>query len=323
MKLRLLESLAGHPRVHGGILAGGSKRRPIDLMAVNLHPFAKAAENAPPFSREAAESIDIGGADIIRTAAKSFRDVAIVVSPADYVPILTELARSGGQLCEETRRRLSCRAFEHTAAYDVMIAEAWSSGLSDGAEGGWETFPQRLSLRMEKVMDLRYGENPHQKAALYARQGEAPSFEQLHGNDLSYNNLLDAFGTWEAVCEFDEPAAVIFKHVTPSGLGISKTLAGALENAWLCDPVSASGGVLAFNRTVDSTAAQAVCRRSFEVLCAPGFEPDAFEILKKKPNLRLVAMKPLLRKNPTFARWEGRCWSRTRTACFWPGSGES
>ncbi|MBI5243227.1 MAG: bifunctional phosphoribosylaminoimidazolecarboxamide formyltransferase/IMP cyclohydrolase [Elusimicrobia bacterium] len=306
--VRPLESLTGfpeildgrvktlHPKVHGAILMRRSEAshwlqaqafgiEPIDLVAVNLYPFAQAVQ---PFSREAVENIDIGGVALIRAAAKNFEDVAVVVSPADYEPVLAELGRNAGRLSEETRRRLSWKAFEHTAAYDAMIAKAWSAGEAGKKS---QALPARLGLRLEKVMDLRYGENPHQKAALYVREGERPDFDQLHGKELSYNNLLDAFGAWEAVCEFEEPASVIFKHVTPSGLAVGKTILEALEKAWACDPVSAFGGVLAFNRPVDAAVAQALAKRFVEVISAPGFEPEALDILKKKPNLRLVVMK--------------------------------
>jgi phosphoribosylaminoimidazolecarboxamide formyltransferase/IMP cyclohydrolase len=282
-----------HPRVHGGILMRRSEEahlrqaascgiEPIDIVAVNLYPFAEASKAAAPFSREAVENIDVGGVALIRAAAKNFQDVGVLVSPSDYGPVFKELKETGG-LCEGTRRRLSAAAFEHTAAYDSMIAEAWSRG-----DGG---FPHRISLRLEKRRDLRYGENPHQRAALYGA-GE-PGFVQLQGKALSFNNLVDAFGTWEAVGEFSEPAAVIFKHATPSGAAVGAGLLEALERAWACDPVSAYGGAVAFNRTVEADAARALEKRFVEVIAAPGFTPEALELFKKKPNLRLAAMRPL------------------------------
>ncbi|MFA6031054.1 MAG: bifunctional phosphoribosylaminoimidazolecarboxamide formyltransferase/IMP cyclohydrolase [Elusimicrobiota bacterium] len=329
VEVRALETLTGfpeilggrvktlHPRVHGGILmrrADAEHRReaaahgiePIDLVAVNLYPFAKAAGSAPAFGAEQVENIDIGGVTLIRAAAKNHEDVAVVVSPADYAGLLAELERGSGRLSEDTRRRLASAAFEHTAAYDAMIARAWSAvpvpaGLPAAASStpsasprrtpeASAPFPQRLEASFDKLFELRYGENPHQKAALYARAGKAPSFEQLHGKELSFNNLLDAFGTWEAVSEHEEPAVVVFKHVTPSGVAVAGTLAEALEKAWACDPLSAFGGVLAFNRPVDAAVAAALSKRFVEVLSAPSFEPEALELLKKKPNLRLVRM---------------------------------
>ena len=315
-----------HPRVHGGILlrredpaqareAGLFGIEPIDLVAVNLYPFAKTAAKAlSPFADDVIENIDIGGVALIRAAAKNYEDVAVVVSPADYAGVLGELESSSGKLSAATRRRLALAAFEHTSSYDAMIAGAWAgaAGARDVPSGGdpreigatpsaGEPFPGTLDLRLSKLFDLRYGENPHQKAALYAPRGAGASFEQLHGKELSYNNLLDAFGAWDAACEFQEAAAVVFKHVTPSGIGTAASLSAALERAWACDPKSAFGGVLAFNRPVDAATAAILEKRFVEALCAPGFLPEALELLKKKPNLRLLVMKspsgnaPLLR----------------------------
>ncbi|MFA6093813.1 MAG: bifunctional phosphoribosylaminoimidazolecarboxamide formyltransferase/IMP cyclohydrolase [Elusimicrobiota bacterium] len=305
--VRLLETLTGfpeilggrvktlHPRVHGGILARRADEHhsaecadlgiePIDMVVVNLYPFAQAAAGHPAFSSEQVENVDIGGVALLRAAAKNHEDVAVVCSPKDYPALLKELQEGSAALSQDTRRRLATAAFEHTAAYDAMIARAWSSKTA-------ADIPSRLDLSFDKLFDLRYGENPHQKAALYAPAGEDPSFEQLHGKELSYNNLLDAFGTWEAVCDFPETAAVIFKHVTPSGIAIGASLVEALEKAWACDPLSAFGGVLAFNRPVDAAVAQFLSKRFVEVLSAPDFEPEALELLRKKPNLRLVRMK--------------------------------
>ncbi|MBI4425160.1 MAG: bifunctional phosphoribosylaminoimidazolecarboxamide formyltransferase/IMP cyclohydrolase, partial [Elusimicrobia bacterium] len=229
---------------------------------------------------------------LIRAAAKNFEDVAVVVAPEDYPSILKELEISQGQLALETRRRLALTAFQHTAGYDTMISSAWNEGQRPGA-AGLEKFPRRLAVALDKVQELRYGENPHQRAALYARAGSGgrPPFEQLHGKELSYNNLLDAAGTWEAACEYPEPAAVIFKHVTPCGVATGKTLLEAFDRAWACDPLSAFGGVLAVNRPFSKEIAELLANRFVEVITAPEFEPEALELLKKKPNVRLLVRR--------------------------------
>ena len=304
------EILAGrvktlHPHVHGAILLRRKDPaqtreaelygiEPIDLVVVNLYPFAKTvAAAASPFGLDVIEQIDIGGVALIRAAAKNFEDVAVLTSPSDYAPILKEMEGSQGQLSAETRQRLALAAFKHTAEYDGMIARSWSGGAS-APPADDEKFPQKLEIPLTKVQDLRYGENPHQKAALYVRGGKGePNFQQLHGKELSYNNLLDAAGTWDAVSEFTVPACVIFKHVTPSGIGTGATLLEAFDRAWACDPLSAFGGVLAFNKPVGKDIAEILSKRFVEVVTAPAYEPEALELLKKKPNLRL-----LLRSDP-------------------------
>ncbi|MDE2491787.1 MAG: bifunctional phosphoribosylaminoimidazolecarboxamide formyltransferase/IMP cyclohydrolase [Elusimicrobia bacterium] len=291
-----------HPNVHGAILLRRKDPKqareaelfglePIDLVVVNLYPFAKTAAAAPsPYDPSVIEQIDIGGVALIRAAAKNFEDVAVLTSPGDYASTLAELTASQGRLGGETRRRLALAAFQHTAAYDAMIAKAWCGEAGEAPCA--ELFPPALSPRLTKVQDLRYGENPHQKAALYANENGA-SFTQLHGKELSYNNLLDAAGTWDAVCDFAEPAAVVFKHVTPAGIGVGRTLDEAFARAWAGDPLSAFGGVLAFNRPVGRAIAESLSKRFVEVLVAPGYEPEALELLKKKPNVRLlVRTKP-------------------------------
>ncbi|MEE8425249.1 MAG: bifunctional phosphoribosylaminoimidazolecarboxamide formyltransferase/IMP cyclohydrolase [Elusimicrobiota bacterium] len=319
IEVRSLDSMTGfpeilngrvktlHPRIHGGILlrrsdpeqAAEASRlglEPIDLVAVNLYPFAKAAAKASsPYSREVLENIDIGGVTLIRAAAKNFEDVAVVVSPADYTSVLQELSKDSGQMSLETRRRLALAGFQHTAEYDEMISKAWRSPESSSEPGppsSKEKFPERMTVKLNRVQSLRYGENPHQKAALYVREeaGER-SFEQLHGKELSYNNLLDAFGTWDAVNEFREPAAVVFKHVTPSGIGTGTTLKQAFDRAWASDPISAFGGILAVNQTFTKAIADTLAKRFLEVIVAPAYEPAALERLKKKKNTRLLIMK--------------------------------
>ncbi|MFH1726717.1 MAG: bifunctional phosphoribosylaminoimidazolecarboxamide formyltransferase/IMP cyclohydrolase [Elusimicrobiota bacterium] len=296
-----------HPKIHGGILLRRNDPRqseeartfglePIDLVAVNLYPFeTTAARSSSPYSREALDNIDVGGVALIRAAAKNFEDVAVVVSPSDYAGVLAELGGSSGQLNLETRRKLALAAIRHTAGYDAMIARAWSGADdADGpSEAGGELFPPTITASLKRARVLRYGENPHQRAALYVR-GSGPSFEQLQGKELSYNNLLDAFGSWDAVSEFEEPASAVFKHVTPSGVGTGEDLKEAFERAWSCDSKSAFGGILAVNRPFTAAVAGLLAERKcfLEVIVAPAFETAALEVLKRKPKLRLIVMRP-------------------------------
>jgi phosphoribosylaminoimidazolecarboxamide formyltransferase/IMP cyclohydrolase len=291
-----------HPHVHGAILLRRKDPKqakeaelfgiePIDLVIVNLYPFAKTvAAAASPYEQAVIEQIDIGGVALIRAAAKNFEDVAVLTSPADYGSTLAELAASQGRLGDATRKKLALTAFRHTADYDGMIAKAWQGGAASAENT--EQFPATLTTKLSKVQDLRYGENPHQKAALYANEN-GMAFTQLHGKELSYNNLLDASGTWDAVNDFESPAAVVFKHVTPAGIGTGQSIDLAFERAWACDPLSAFGGVLAFNRPINRAIAEILSKRFVEVLVAPGYDPEALELLKKKPNVRLlVRTKP-------------------------------
>ncbi len=286
-----------HPHVHGAILLRRKDPKqareaelfglePIDLVVVNLYPFARTvAQASSPYEQGVIEQIDIGGVALIRAAAKNFEDVAVLTSPSDYAPVLAELAASQGRMGDATRRRLALSAFRHTADYDGMIAQAWTGEAKAAAAA--EQFPPVLTPRLTKVQDLRYGENPHQKAALYANDG-GMAFTQLHGKELSYNNLLDASGTWDAVSDFTEPAAVVFKHVTPAGVAVGESIEIAFDRAWACDPLSAFGGVLAFNRPVNRVIAESLSKRFVEVLVAPGYDPEALELLRKKPNVRLL-----------------------------------
>lgn len=291
-----------HPHVHGAILLRRKDPKqakeaelfgiePIDLVVVNLYPFAKtAAAAASPYDQAVIEQIDIGGVALIRAAAKNFEDVAVLTSPADYGATLAELSASQGRLTDATRKKLALSAFRHTAEYDGMIAKAWCGDMKN--EAPCEQFPAVMNVKLSKVQDLRYGENPHQKAALYANEN-GMSFTQLHGKELSYNNLLDASGTWDAVNDFELPAAVVFKHVTPAGIAVGAAIDLAFDRAWACDPLSAFGGVLAFNRPVNRAIAEILSKRFVEVLVAPGYDPEALEILRKKPNVRLlVRTKP-------------------------------
>jgi phosphoribosylaminoimidazolecarboxamide formyltransferase/IMP cyclohydrolase len=282
-----------HPRITGGILAIRSNAEhiqaladhgiaPIDLVVVNLYAFEATAARPGVTLDEMIENIDIGGPTMIRSAAKNFEDVSVVTDPADYAVLARELQTTGGALSRDTRWRLAKKAFATTAAYDRAIANTLS-GTQDQA------LPDILDLRVPRTMGLRYGENPHQAAALYAagRAGIAGA-RQLHGKELSYNNLVDLDAAWQLIGEFQRPAAAIIKHTNPCGCAEQETLAEAYRRALECDPVSAFGGVLAFNRPVDAETAAAVAELFVEAIAAPGYAPDALARLQTKKNLRLI-----------------------------------
>jgi phosphoribosylaminoimidazolecarboxamide formyltransferase/IMP cyclohydrolase len=287
-----------HPRVAGGVLAirGNSEHMEslaahgiplIDMVVVNLYAFEKvAAKQGVPLS-ELIENIDIGGPTLIRAAAKNYQDVAVVVSADDYPAILEELHERQGQLCEPTLWGLAKKAFALTAAYDRAInARLARVGAED--ESG---LPGFLDIRAPRALDLRYGENPHQKAALYSnRQGGIAGAEQLQGKELSYNNLVDLDAAWQLIREFDQPAAAIIKHTNPCGCAEASTLAESYRRAFEADPVSAYGGVLAFNRTVDRDTAEEISKTFVEAIAAPGYDTAARELLAAKKNLRLLAV---------------------------------
>ncbi|HEY7353721.1 MAG TPA: bifunctional phosphoribosylaminoimidazolecarboxamide formyltransferase/IMP cyclohydrolase [Terriglobales bacterium] len=292
-----------HPKVHGGILhrrEDPSHRaavaehgiEPIDMVVVNLYAFEKTAAKQGVHFEELIENIDIGGPSMIRSAAKNFHDVAIVTSPADYNPIADEMSHSEGALSSETKWRLAQKAFATTAAYDSAIASTLERVHANGnfqlhsAEG----FPDTLRLSFNKVTDLRYGENPHQKAAMYSDgsgTGVANS-RQLQGKELSYNNIVDLQAAWELAQEFDQPFCGIIKHTNPCGAATGATLAEAYRRALECDPVSAFGGVIGVNRPVDAAAAEEMAKLFLEVIAAPSFEKSALEKFSAKKNLRLV-----------------------------------
>lgn len=288
-----------HPKIHGGILARrdlASHREqlekhgivPIDLVVVNLYPFQQTVARGGSLA-EAIENIDIGGPAMLRSAAKNYRDVAVVVNPRRYKEILEELEREGRCLTEETRFRLAVEAFAHTAEYDDAIS-SYLSGI--GQEES--SFPRFLSIHYYKVQDLRYGENPQQKAAFYrekaAAAGGLPAARQLAGKPLSFNNLNDLNNAWETVWEFESPAAVAVKHTNPCGVGLGDTVLAAYKKAYEADPVSIFGGILALNREVDAAAAEAMSKIFLEVIAAPSFSPDALPILSAKKDLRLLTI---------------------------------
>jgi phosphoribosylaminoimidazolecarboxamide formyltransferase/IMP cyclohydrolase len=284
-----------HPRVAGGILAVRSNPEHmqaiaahniprIDLVAVNLYEFEKIAAKADATLEELIENIDIGGPTMIRAAAKNWQDVAVVTSPSDYGAILEELRAGGGRLSEQTHWRLAQAAFARTAAYDRAVAARLAEIPPTG-----DPLPAMLDIRAPRRMALRYGENPHQSAALYAAGASGiAGAGQLQGKELSYNNLVDLDAAWQLILEFDQPASAIIKHTNPCGCAESETLADSYRKAFEADPVSAFGGVLAFNRSVDGETAGEIAKTFIEAIAAPDYAPEALEIFASKKNLRLL-----------------------------------
>jgi phosphoribosylaminoimidazolecarboxamide formyltransferase/IMP cyclohydrolase len=265
-----------HPKVHGGVLfiRGNAEHeaaaathgiQPIDLVVVNLYPF----EQTPGI-----ENIDIGGPSLLRSAAKNHASVTVVVDPADYPRVLRDLKEHGGDTCEKFRRKLAVKVFETTARYDAAIAEYFRPK---------DKLPETLTLSLKKAQDLRYGENPHQRAAFYGQP-----FEQLHGKELSYNNILDLTAAADLVAEFDEPTVAIIKHTNPCGVGSAATLLEAWQLAYATDKQAPFGGIIAVNRPLEAPMASAVAEIFSEVIVAPEFRPDALAILQPKKNLRLI-----------------------------------
>ncbi len=283
-----------HPKITGAILAIRANAghmaslkehaiEPLDMVVVNLYQFEKIAARTDATTEDLIENIDIGGPTMIRSAAKNWQDVAIVTSAADYTPILEELGQFG-KLSRETKWALAVDAFKVTAAYDRAISARLAT---IGKEA--EPLPATLDIRTPRRMPLRYGENPHQQAALYSSGTNGiAGCEQLHGKELSYNNLVDLDACWQLVCEFETPAAAIIKHTNPAGCGENSSLAEAYRMALACDPVSAFGGVIGLNREVDEETAGEVAKLFVEAIAAPAFSEAALTILKAKKNLRLV-----------------------------------
>jgi phosphoribosylaminoimidazolecarboxamide formyltransferase/IMP cyclohydrolase len=289
-----------HPKIHGGILARrddpthvhqcethGIGR--IDLVAVNLYPFEATVVRPGVSRQEAIEQIDIGGPAMVRSAAKNQEHVAVVVDPADYPGVLAELERGGGALSEGTRRRLAQKAFARTARYDALIAEYLAGQVGGEAAGTW---PDDLLVRLARVQGLRYGENPHQSGAFYRGVGDPPyglgSAEQLQGKELSFNNLVDLGAAFECALEFPAPAAAIIKHTNPCGVAVNAAQAEAYRRARACDPVSAYGGVLGFNRPLEAETAREIAGTFVEAVAAPDCTPEALAALQEKKSLRLL-----------------------------------
>jgi phosphoribosylaminoimidazolecarboxamide formyltransferase/IMP cyclohydrolase len=321
-----------HPKIHGALLGLRDNPQhmsamhehniePIDIVVVNLYPFEQTVMQGDATPEETIEQIDIGGPAMIRSAAKNWRDVAVIVATEFYEPIIEEIRRHNGSLSQTTRLKLARQAFSRTASYDMMISSHLTSSLVDiggprkrwsgiGAGGGGgasfsRMFANRLGqmtelvergfLVLQKKLNLRYGENPHQKAALYEvgwKNGVANA-ELLSGKEMSFNNYVDADAAWQLVCDFDDLACAIIKHTNPAGVALGTSNEEAYRKALACDPVSAFGGIVAFNRKVDQAAARSVTEIFTEVIIAPDYEPAALEVLKTKKNLRVLrADKP-------------------------------
>jgi len=296
-----------HPKIHGGLLGRRSVPAhvsqmqqhgigPIDVVVVNLYPFeATIAKTNCPFE-DAIENIDIGGPSMLRSAAKNHEDVVVVVDPADYARVLEAL--KGGQVGPALRRELAMKVFQHTARYDSVIA----GYLEKQVQGGNGKFPKMLSLQFERVETLRYGENPHQQGAFYrelnAGEPSVSRAKVLHGKAMSYNNFLDANSALELAKEFDDTAVVIVKHNNPCGVSLGATPVAAYVKARETDPVSAFGGVIAFNKPVDLAAAKEITSTFVEVVVAPGYAEEALAELKRKKDLRLLDIGPLARVTP-------------------------
>jgi phosphoribosylaminoimidazolecarboxamide formyltransferase/IMP cyclohydrolase len=288
-----------HPMVHGGLLA----RRDfpehmaalkahgigtIDILVVNLYPFEATVAKPGCTLEDAIENIDIGGPAMVRSAAKNWKDVAVLTDASQYAPVLAEL-QAQGKLSDKTRFALSVAAFNRISNYDGAISDYLSSLQEDGTRAA---FPAQTNGRFVKLQDLRYGENPHQQAAyyrdLYPAPGSLVTGVQLQGKELSYNNIADADAAWECVKSFDGPACVIVKHANPCGVAVGANAFEAYDKAFKTDPTSAFGGIIAFNRALDGQAAQAVAKQFVEVLIATDFTPEALEVFKSKANVRLM-----------------------------------
>ncbi|QHN02865.1 bifunctional phosphoribosylaminoimidazolecarboxamide formyltransferase/IMP cyclohydrolase [Granulicella sp. WH15] len=299
-----------HPKVHGGILhiRGNASHvasvteheiQPIDMVVVNLYAFEKTAQKPGVSAAEIIENIDIGGPSMVRSAAKNFEDVAIVTAAADYAKLTEEFAANSGQLGRATRWQLAKQAFATTAAYDAAIASTLetlveSADPHDKVVFDTETLPKTIRIIEPQAAVLRYGENPHQQAALYVDgtgTGVAAG-KQLQGKELSYNNLVDLDACWDLVSEFDETAVVIIKHTNPCGASTGATVLEAYTRALEADPISAFGGVIGINREVDAAAAEEIAKLFVEAIVAPSFTPEAVARFAAKKNLRLVEIKP-------------------------------
>ena len=291
-----------HPKIHGGILArrdtpahlaaiDAAGIAPIDLVVVNLYPFAQTVARPECTLAEAVENIDIGGPTMVRAAAKNYPGVAVVTDPGDYSRVMDELDVRSGALSAETRFELAKKAFAHTAAYDAAIGNYLTSLDERNDAAG---FPDRLTLQWHKAQEMRYGENPHQQAAFYRDavppQGSLAQYTQLQGKGLSYNNIADADAAWECVKTFDGPACVIIKHANPCGVAEAADCLTAYERAFATDPTSAFGGIIAFNRAIDGRTAEAVAKQFVEVVIAPEISAEARAAFAPKTNVRVLAV---------------------------------
>ena len=284
-----------HPNIHGGLLAVRDNEthvtqmnelgiEPIDFVVVNLYPFKETIAKPDVTFADAIENIDIGGPTMIRSAAKNHKFVSVIVDPVDYDIVLAEL-KENGEVAEETKRKLAAKVFRHTAAYDALISNYLTEQMG-------EESPETLTVTFEKKQDLRYGENPHQKATFYKAPFAATSSvayaEQLHGKELSYNNINDADAALSIVKEFTEPAVVAVKHMNPCGVGTN--IHEAYTRAYEADPVSIFGGIIAANREIDKATAEKLHEIFLEIVIAPSFSQEALKVLQSKKNLRLLTI---------------------------------
>lgn len=310
-----------HPHIHGALLARRDVSTDVqdlqqqgiatlDLIAVNLYPFEATVSKSGTSLEDAIEQIDIGGVALLRAAAKNYPYVTVLSDPDDYDEVIEQL-RTDGDVGVKTRKRLALKAFQQTARYDAFISEWLARNLVDEKAS---EFPQSLSLHATKAGDLRYGENPQQRGALYhiADAGGLAHAVQLHGKGMSYTNWLDAEGAWQGVQQFAEPAVVVVKHASPCGVATHPTLETAYRHALESDPVSAFGGVVAVNRPLDSDTAAAIDEIFTEVILAPEFEEDALELLMQKKNRRLLRVPPLNAPAPELRAIPGGLIAQTR-----------
>jgi phosphoribosylaminoimidazolecarboxamide formyltransferase/IMP cyclohydrolase len=322
-----------HPKVHGGILARRDVPEhvqaleahgvpPIDVVVVNLYPFEDTVARGAAFE-DVLEQVDVGGPTMVRAAAKNFRHVAVVVDPADYALLLEQLDREGG-IDPATRLYFAQKAFRHTGRYEAAISAYFSQlELRDGVVARAEadaTFPARLNLGLDKLQDLRYGENPHQRAAFYRDRDSEPhgvaGARKLQGKELSFNNILDLDAAFRLASELPGPACVIVKHTNPCGTGLGSDPREAYERAWACDPTSAFGGVIAFNTPVDLATTQKLAENFVEAVIAPGFDQAALAPLAKKPSLPRAG-----RTTPwTCGAWRAACSCSSGTSTAWSAS---
>ncbi len=295
-----------HPMIHAGILAMRSNPEhmaqieklgvtPIDIVAINLYAFKDTILKPNVTREDAIENIDIGGPTMLRAAAKNYQDVSVIVDPADYATVVDEL-KSNGKVSVETNLKLAYKVFNHTAAYDTLIQSYLRK------QTGMPLFPEKLSLTYEKVQDMRYGENPEQAGAFYREIGNEfggtlAQAEQLHGKELSYNNINDTNGALECLKEFDEPCVVAVKHANPCGVGVASDIYGAYMNAYKADPVSIFGGIIACNREVDAATANEINKIFVEIVVAPSYTDEALEILKAKKNIRILRLPEICKPN--------------------------
>jgi phosphoribosylaminoimidazolecarboxamide formyltransferase/IMP cyclohydrolase len=290
-----------HPKVHGGLLAMRNNPEhmkqlaelgiePIDMAIINLYPFKQTILKEHVELEEAIENIDIGGPTMLRAAAKNYQDVAVVVDPKDYDTVLEEL-KTSGDVSLKTKFRLAYKVFEHTSHYDTLIAGYLRDKLGEAS------FPETLTLTFEKVQDMRYGENPHQKAVFYkevgANRGCITNAKQLHGKELSYNNINDANGALTLLKEFDQPTVVAVKHANPCGVGSAENIHAAYLKAYDSDPVSIFGGIVAANREIDEKTAEEIKKIFLEIVIAPSYTKEALEILTQKKNIRILQLEDI------------------------------